>query len=65
MQKKLQSVLESSDEYFNKIRNARDFNQYSGERAAINQLKRHRNCSDLNFEEPTVSFLEGYKAYLK
>ena len=60
----LKTVFECCDAYFLNLLEAKDFNRYSGERAAVNHLKRYRKNKDMLFEEMTVSFLQGYKAYL-
>ena len=62
--KKMRTVFEMCKEYLDTLKLAKDYNRYSSEQAGINHLKRYTGRQDLVFEEMTVSFLRGYKAYI-
>jgi integrase len=59
-----ETVFKRGDEFFEELLLARKFNRYSGERAALNHLKRFREGQDLNFEDLNVNMLSRFKAYL-
>lgn len=58
------TVFKRGEEFFEELLLAKKFNRYSGERAALNHLKRFRNGVDLNFEDLNVKLLSKFRAYL-
>lgn len=62
--KSSETVFSRGDEFFEELLLARKFNRYSGERAALNHLKRYRKQKDLNFEDLNVKMVNGFRAYL-
>ena len=64
-EKNFETFFSMADEYFDTILKAGKFNRYSGERAAINHLRRFVKKKDIEFEDVTVLLLKRFRAYLR
>ncbi|KAA3625745.1 MAG: integrase [Bacteroidetes bacterium] len=60
-----ESIFEYANEYFQTLKTAQNYNRHSAEKPAISHFRRFLKEKDINFQDITISKLEGFRAYLR